>query len=180
MAALERYFSDPLPAALFVDTDILIAYLIESEPHHERTVAFLDRIATQNQTLLYVSSLAWIEFANVVGRERFRVRLPAEVRRHFRLHRWPDASVRRIYYQSLLGALDDLLRQYTWREVHLSAEVRELAVQQVLDYKLRPHDAVRLASARLAGAADLASCDEAYRSVDDLLLWNDRIHTPRR
>jgi predicted nucleic acid-binding protein len=47
----------------------------------------------------------------------------------------------------------------------------------VARYNLDGQDAVHLASARYAGVRDFASFDARFRRFDDLVLWNDRIHT---
>jgi predicted nucleic acid-binding protein len=44
------------------------------------------------------------------------------------------------------------------------------------EYSLGSQDAVHLACAAQARATDFASFDAAFRRVDDLDLWNDRIH----
>lgn len=55
--ATERSFSDPLPSELYLDTDVIIAYLIRSEPHHARCRTFLRRVAQEQITAVFTSSL---------------------------------------------------------------------------------------------------------------------------
>lgn len=177
MPADERSFVEPLPPQLYVDTDIWIAQLLEPEPHHARCSAFLQRIAHGGSTTLYVSSLTWIEFENVILKPQFRARLPREWHQRFGLARWQDATIRRAYIEFMLGIFDDALASFTWNEIPLTPDIRRRAARDIADHNVRPHDAVHLASATAVGVADFASLDEAFRRVDRLLLWNDHIHS---
>jgi predicted nucleic acid-binding protein len=179
MPALERLFSDPPPTDLYLDTDLVIAYLIDTEPHHIRCRDFLRRLGEQGRTALYVSSLCWVELANVVTKERFRNQLSPANQRRFQLARWREVSIRRTYIDSILRAFETALAQFTWHEVALESGVRTLVAEYVASYNLGAHDATHLASARYAGVSDLASLDEAFRRVDNLVLWNDGIHVRR-
>lgn len=176
--AAERAFSDPLPERLYLDTDFLIAGLIDGEPHHVQSRLLLDRAAAAG-TMLYLSSLSWMEFINVIIKDRFRVRLSEDVQRRLQLRRWQNARVRRSYVEFMLGSFDDALAQFAWDEVALTPAIRRRAVEQIAVYDLRPQDAVHVASAFAAGCADFASFDEAFRRVDGLVLWNDLIHTDK-
>jgi len=179
MPASERSFAEPLPEWLYCDTDLLIAFLVAAEPHHTRARILLVRAAAAG-TGLYLSSLSWMEYLNVVIKERFRQRLPGGVAQQLRLIQWQNASIRRSYSEFMLAAFDTALAEFTTEEVALTPAVRRAAMGLVGDYDLRPHDAVHLASAFAAGCFDLASFDQAFRRVDGLVLWNDRIHAPRR
>jgi predicted nucleic acid-binding protein len=173
--AIERGFSEPLPDHLYVDTDFLIAGLIETEPHHQRAGVLLDRVG-EARVRLILSSLTWIEYVNVISKERFRLQLPEEQRRRLRLHRWQDARVRRAYVESMMEAFDATLAQFAVEEVELTSDIRRDAVRFIADYSLGPNDAVHLASAWKARCSDMASFDAGFRRVDDLTLWNDLIH----
>ena len=175
MPARERMFSDPLPKRLFIDTNILVSYLFEFDWHHERCIRFM-RALHEEDTVLLVSSLTWVEFAQVITRSAFRQRLPLTIRQRFRLQRWELRSVRELYFADLLGALDSAMAQFRWVEVDLTPEVRRRAVEYMARYALGSQDAVHLASAALAGVPDFASLDDVFRRVDGLLLWNDRLH----
>lgn len=175
MPAIERSFQESLPRQLFVDADFLIAALTQTEVHHQRSTLLLQR-ALAHATELYLSSLTWLEFASAVAKERFRTGLPEEVQRGLNLSRWQQRSVRRRYLEFLLQRLRDTLDQFQWFEVSLTPEIRTLAIENIMQFNLRPHDAVVHASATWAGVTDLASFDEAFRRVDGLILWNDLIH----
>ncbi len=79
MPASERSFTrfDLLPSHLYLDTDFLIACLIESQPHHERCTAFMVRLLQHDLTTLYLSSLSWMELSHFIMREDFRSRQPS-------------------------------------------------------------------------------------------------------
>jgi predicted nucleic acid-binding protein len=173
--ATERSFAtDPLGPSLSPDTDFIINYLFATEPYHQRCVAFALRLFEAG-TEIYVSSLAWMEFAYVIARQDFRSRLPSEVAQQFQLERWQRQRVRRAYLDAQLSLFQQFLDQFTWVEVPLTSDVRTTALDIVKELNLDPHDAVHLASATLNGVLDLASLDRAYRRVDGLSLWNDRI-----
>jgi len=175
MPALERSFSEPLPARLYIDTDILLSATVRSEPHHARCADLL-RLARQGGTVLYISTLSWLEYAHTVSRERFRQNLPEPIRRRFRLGRWQEAPVRATYLAALIGEFERLLGYYEYEVMPISAQVRDLALTHMARHALGSQDAVHLASAALAGVPDFASLDDAFRRVDGLLLWNDRVH----
>ena len=168
MPAIERSFSESLPAHLYLDTDILIAYLVGTQPHHHRCRTFLERLVQHGLTRIYVSSLSWMEFTHALMRERFRRNLPDHQRRRLQLDRWHEPLVRRTYLQAFLIAFEDLLAQFAWEEISLTPEVRMTAIDYIGQYNLGPQDAVHLASATLAGIFDLASLDQGFRRVDGL------------
>src|SRR5438067_13552126 len=72
VAAVEHAFTDQPPSSLYLDTDVCLAYLIPSEPLHERAAALFALLATYGYTTVYVSSLSWIEFVKVITSDRFR------------------------------------------------------------------------------------------------------------
>lgn len=176
MPATEFAFTDPLPSALYLDNDVLIAYLVAPEPHHARCQVFLQRIAAERQTRVYISSLSWLEFGHTVMRQNFRDRLPAATQRQYTLDQWQRQAVREKYLQAMLGLLDGLLAQFAWTEVSLTPAVRQDVLRLLASYRLDSHDAVHLASASAAGVSDLASLDAGYQRVDGLKLWNDLVH----
>jgi predicted nucleic acid-binding protein len=173
--AIESSFREVPPKQLFVDADFLIAALIQSETHHRHSADFLQQAAAHS-TEIYLSSLTWLEFASAVTKDHFRARLPEEFQRRLELNRWQLRSVRRRYLELLFQRLRDTLDQFQWNEVSLSPEIRTLAIDDIMQFNLRSHDAVVHASASWAGVTDLASFDEAFRRVDGLVLWNDLIH----
>jgi predicted nucleic acid-binding protein len=176
VAAVEHPFTDQPPSSLYLDTDVCLAYLIPSEPLHERAAALFTQLATHGYTTVYVSSLSWIEFVKVITSDRFRKGLPADWQQRYHLARWQRASVRQAYLQDLLGIFEQLLDQFGWTEVAVTPDIRIRALALANDYHLEAQDAVHLACAEAAGVPDLASFDVRFRRVDGLQLWNDRIH----
>jgi len=173
--AIERAFTEPVPAEIYVDTDLLIAFVTRSDPHYQRARTLFRRLA-ETGTVLYLSSLSWIEFAHVVSRERFRQRLTAAERRQYGLDRWESSETRQAYLGALSGAVQGMLDYFRWEEIPLNTDVRVLALDYMARYALGRHDAAHLASATYAQVSDLASFDEAFRRVDGLALWNDGIY----
>ncbi|MDP8921936.1 MAG: PIN domain-containing protein [Chloroflexota bacterium] len=78
--------------------------------------------------------------------------------------------------QALLGWFERLLNQFEWNEVFVTDEIRAATVRAMTRHRLSSQDACHLACAEQEGVRDFASFDEAYRRVDDLILWNDLIH----
>jgi predicted nucleic acid-binding protein len=175
-AAIEHAFADTPPQRLYLDTDFVIAALIDTEPHHARCSGFLKHVADLRLTRLYVSSLWWLEFIDTVTRQQWRDRLPPGVQQQFQLHHWQQSLVRQHYVQWMVGRLEEILAPFEWAEVSINRSIRTLAVQYMGEYALRGQDATHLAAMAYAGVYDLASLDEKFRKVDGLHLWNDRIH----
>ena len=80
----------------------------------------------------------------------------------------------------MLGVFETLLAAFTWYEIPVTTVEREQACALVTQYNLGGQDAIHLACAATEGINDFASLDKDYRRVDDLILWNDRIHGPPR
>lgn len=174
--ATERSFTLPLPRQLYVDTDIFVAYLANTQPHHHRCRDFLERLYQYSQATVYLSSILWIEFAHVIRRTDFRESLADDLRESLRLHEWDRPQVRQSYLRTLVGSLEALLEHFTWVEIPLTPEVRTVAIEYISRYNVGSQDAAHLASATVAGVVDLASLDRSFRRIDGLTLWNDRIH----
>lgn len=176
MPAIERAFSATLPRRLYLDTDIVISFLFATEPHNGRAVSFLRRAAIEGNTQVYISSLTWIEFVHAITREAFRLRLPLPDQRRLRVARWGSSVVREAYVEAFSDAFGRLLDLFVSFEMEVTADVRAAATAAIARYNLGAQDAVHIATAQRAGIADFASFDARFRRVDDLVLWNDRIH----
>lgn len=177
MPAIERSFAEAPPADLYLDSDLLIAYLVVSDPHHQRAELFLERLAQSRTTTVYLSTLSWIELVHVIVRERIRQSLPKEIQRRLRLDRWHEPLVRQAYVQAFASGLSALLAQFSWVEIDLNPQIRAAAIQLVAQYSLGGQDAVHVASATWAGVLEFASFDRSFRRIDGLSLWNDQIHS---
>lgn len=176
MPASERSFGDPLPTLLYPDTDFLSAFLFAEEPLHGRALGFMQRLQRWAGLTLVVSSLLWTEFAQALAKEHFRLRLTSVAAIDAAPIYWGSASARTRYLQRHLGALELTLNQFDWIEVPLDRAIRRAAVDLMARYALKSQDAVHATTVFAAGARDLVSFDAAYRRVDGLALWNDRVH----
>jgi predicted nucleic acid-binding protein len=176
VAAIEHAFSEAPPDELYLDTDFIVGCLERTDPHHARCAAFMRHVASGARTMLYISSLSWLEFIHTITRERFREIASAELRQRFRLDHWDEASVRRAYVAQLTSDFEVLLSQCDWTEVWLTPAIRADAIDMIATYNLNTHDAVHLATMRDMGVVHLASLDRGFRRVDGLHLWNDRMY----
>jgi predicted nucleic acid-binding protein len=176
VTATERRFSEPPPQHLYLDTNFILDYLVDTRPRHARVARFLQRVEMQDSTTLYLSSLSELEFLHVIRSEEFRQGLAPDWQRQYKLGQWEQPGVREAYCTGFLKLLQEFLDSFTWAEVALTAAVRTRAVREALTYNLDSHDAVHLASAYGAEVFDFASFDRGFRRVDGLSLWNDGIH----
>lgn len=180
MPATEHRFSDTPPRFLYLDNDFVLTYFVATRPYHLRCKAFLERVQSIGLTTLCVSPLLWIEYAHTVRRDDFRAALPQATRGHFRFERWQhDPSVRGAWFAHALAELDGFLSEFEVEQIEFTEEVRVLALEYMDTHNLGGHDAVHVASAKLAGVSDLASFDRGYRRIDGLHLWNDRVFNQR-
>ena len=179
MPATERPFfssTDLPPGHLYLDTDVIIHALIRSQPHHDRCVRFLARVAQQGWTTIHLSTLSWSAVAHRLAHPKFREGLPMDVRRQYRLDHWDRSDVRRRYLSEHLAQAAELLEPFEWEELSLTPEILRTALGIMVEYNLGSQDAIHLATMRQAGVVDLASFDKRFRRVDWLYLWNDRIY----
>jgi predicted nucleic acid-binding protein len=178
--ATERPLNFPwLPAHLFLDTCILIAYLVRTDKFHDQAREFLQRLTDEGATVVYITSQTWMEFAYVVGRPSFRRRLPDEVRDRFDLGRWDDdAGVRRAYHDHYLLPLEDLLGQFAgWAEIPVTADAWARSRHFLIEYDVSGQDAVHLAAIEsLTDIRDVASFDKKLRRLDGWYVWIDPVN----
>jgi predicted nucleic acid-binding protein len=177
--AAERSFSDPPPDRLYLDTNIVIDYLISNRPFHARCVAFLDSIRRRGRTTIFLSSISWTEFVHVIRKDTFRSVLPDELQERLSVGRWQDSSIREQYIDFFLALFQRLIDHFDWAEVPVTSTVRARAVTLIKQFNLGTQDAIHVASAFETGVLDLASFDEGYRRVDGLVLWNDHIYATK-
>src|SRR5207253_1769858 len=102
--------------------------------------------------------------------------LADDLQRRYRIGRWQRPEIRRAYIEGVLGDFESVLSQFAWVEIPVTPVVRRLSTRFMAEYSLGSQDAVHLVSAAHEGVADLASLDAAFRRVDGLNLWNDRLH----
>ena len=135
----------------------------------------IERLLYEGRTALVVSSLLWTEFAHSICKEGFRLALEAREAQAVAPIRWQRLIVRQRYLRRYVAELDGILAQFNWIEVPLDETIRRSAVDLMARHALGSQDAVHVATAFAAGTPDLASFDAAYRRVDGLALWNDRV-----
>jgi len=177
--ATERAFDEAPPPRLYVDTNVYLAHVVTAHPQHERASALFEHLARPSLTTLYLSSVLWTGFARAVGHPQIVRLLPASTKQQFGLHRWGVFRVQRDYRRYMLARFEDLLGAFGWREIPFTRPVRLQALEYLDRYYLDSNDAIHLASAAALGIRDFASFDKAFRPVDGLSLWNDRMY-PRR
>lgn len=129
MPAIEHRFSELLPGSLYLDTDVLVATLIPTDPLHGRAARLIERlIASTLVTRVKISTVSWLEYTNVIVLERFRASLTPEVRAQFQLDRWRDQTVRQTYLTEAVRRLDALFAQLSFEEVSLTPAIRAESV----------------------------------------------------
>lgn len=176
MPAAERAFGDALPRMLYPDTDFLISTIFTNQPHHQRSRALVERLLFEGRTALVVSSLLWTEFAHSICKEGFRLALEAREAQAVAPRRWQRRIARQRYLRCYVAQRDGILAQFNWIEVPLDETIRRAAVDLMARHALGSQGTVHVATAFAAGTPHLASFDAAYRRVDGLALWNDRVH----
>jgi predicted nucleic acid-binding protein len=177
--ATERAFDEAPPLRLYVDTNVYLAYLVTPHPQHARARALFTHLAQHNRTTLYLSSVIWTELVNAVCHPQTLRILPADTKQQLGLQRWSVFRVQRDYRRHMLAGLAQLLAVFDWAEVPFTREVRIEALAYLDRYYLDSNDAIHLASATTVEVSDFASFDKAFRPVDGLSLWNDRMHARR-
>ena len=171
MPASSHALTDYPPTQLYLDTNMFLAHLVRTHPHHQAAADFLVHLATCGVTTLFISSLSWIEFTHVVTSQRWRDGLPAAIQQQYRLQRWHQAPIRQTYLQAMLAHFQALLASFAWDEIALTVDIRIAALKAVQAYDLDTHDAVHWASAQEAGVPNLASFDQDFGRITGLHLW---------
>lgn len=177
MPATERSFTaDFPPAHLYLDTDLLINVLKPSDPHHGRSVAFLQRLIEHGLTRLYLSTVSWMEIVHRATREQYRLSLPPQVQQEHRFHQWDRPDVRHGYIQAIIEMIEDILAPFEWTEISVTPDIFRAAAQFMGQYNFEGQDAIHLACMQSVGIVDIASFDRKFRRVEWLYVWNDLIY----
>ena len=123
--------------------------------------------------------MIWTEFLRGVCHPQVLRILPPATKDHLDLRQWGVFRVQRDYRRYMLAELEKLLGAFGWRDIPFTRALREQALDYLDRYYLDSNDAIHLASAMALGIRDFASFDKAFRPVDGLALWNDRMHRGR-
>lgn len=177
MPATERSFTvDFPPAHLYLDTDLFFNVIKPSDPHHARSVAFLQRLIDHGLTQIYLSTVSWVEIIHRATREQYRLSLPPSIRQQYRLDQWHSQDVRNQYIQELIQTVEDILAPFEWVEISVTPDIFRVAAQLMGQYNLEGQDAIHLACMQSLGIMDIASFDKKFRRVEGIYLWNDCIY----
>jgi predicted nucleic acid-binding protein len=158
------------PAALLLDTTIVVEALLPSQPHHAACVALFERVAASESTLVF-NRLLETELCEVL----FNIALREQHGRRWRTARYDGRARRRAgrLLDAGLKAWRELLDTVSWSRVELS-EVGDEAPNLMRAHGLRSYDAVHAASLLTAGIADLATLDHGFAAMPQSLA---SIHT---
>jgi predicted nucleic acid-binding protein len=169
--AIRHALTEFPPSRPYPDTSFLLNVLILSYPRYTAASAFFRQLVSTGVTILYISSLTWLEFGHAVLRPDFRVGLGPNLQRQYRLDQWQEFDVRDNYLVALIDRMQALLRQFDWYDVAVTLDVSLHALHLMGQYGLKGQDAAHVACAQTVGVVDVASFDTDFRRVDGLHLW---------
>lgn len=149
--------------------------MISTQARHAASAAFFQRLeANKRGRVFLVSPLAYAEFAYATAR-LYLVGLGMTKTEAFReLEENGPAKVADDVKRAL-DTLDEIL-DHVWdeiRQVRFDLDLWGQARDLMLERKLRPYDAVQLASAQHAECSDIVTFDKDFDSVPDLMVWRD-------
>ncbi len=149
------------PAALLLDTTIVVEALLPSQPYHAACVAFFKRIGASESTLIF-NRLLETELCDVL----FNIALKEQHGKRWKTARYDGRARRRAgrLLDAGLAAWGELLDTVSWSRVELS-EVSEAAPRLMRAHGLRSYDAVHAASLVLAGIGDIATLDHGFTTM---------------
>lgn len=149
------------PSTLLLDTTIVVEALLPSQPNHAACVAFFDRIAGSETTLIF-NRLLETELCEVL----FNIALKEQHGKRWKTARY-DGRARRRAGRLLDGGLKswrELLDAVAWSRIELS-EVSDEVPRLIGAHGLRSYDAVHAASLDFAGVSDLATLDHGFAGL---------------
>lgn len=167
------------PAAVYLDTSLVVAAVIDSHVHHAASIAFCTRLIDARSHVRF-SIILRLEFAQVLVKLAKDPQRPAALRRGYRLDRW-DAreSVRERWLTFGFSRFDALMARFdAVSEVAFDLPIWEASLDVMARHRLRSHDAIHVATARAGGVRDLATLDDDFRRVPDLRVWLIRDAAP--
>jgi predicted nucleic acid-binding protein len=146
------------PAALLLDTTIVVEALLPSQSHHATCIAFFERVGTSGSTLIF-NRLLETELCEVL----FNIALKEQHGKRWKTARYDGRARRRAgrLLDAGLAAWGEILDTVSWLRLELnevSAEVPGL----MRAHGLRSYDAVHAASLFSADVADIATLDHGF------------------
>jgi predicted nucleic acid-binding protein len=161
-----------LPERIGLDTSFVVEALIETQPLHEVSAAFFERLVEASATVV-TSELLEIELAEAA----FAIALKQRWGRRWRAHR-TDGRARRPARQLLTEVADrsDLLLSSLDRITIPVGRVTSEAAALMTAYGLASYDAVHAATAISAGAAAIVTLDTGFALLParQLGIYTDR------
>ncbi|MBI2908316.1 MAG: type II toxin-antitoxin system VapC family toxin [Chloroflexi bacterium] len=167
----ERSFEDDLPTRVCLDTCFIIETLVEDSTHHTQCKRFAERLAQNGVQVIY-SAISQVEFWNVLRKLFDKGALNTQ----FPQQTLPDRTMQLQHLYNLSSRLwSRFFRQFSRHAAPVDGTVLALARPKLWEHRLKPHDAIILATALRWEFEDLVSMDMDFRSVDYVHLWNDHI-----
>jgi len=159
------------PEALLLDTSVVVEALLPSQPGHLPCVAFFERLAGSDCTVVF-NELLETELCEVL----FNIALKERHGKNWRKARY-DGRVRRRAGRLLdagLGAWNDLLNSLPWLSISLE-EARPEAPGLMRRHGFQSYDAIHAATLFVANLRDFATLDHGFTAIPQSRLT---IHTP--
>lgn len=167
-----------LPAAIYLDTSVVLATLIGGLPHSAPCTAFCARLATQGSRI-YFAQLLRLELANALRLLAMdsRRQLPLDLRQQFQLDQWAtDHVARQRWLRFGMGQLEAFLGHFEAVEIIADSETWKRGVQVMARQNLKSYDAFHVAAAQANGVRHLATTDRDFRGVRSPRIWLVRDH----
>ena len=167
------------PAAIYLDTSVVVASTIDGIAGSEACAAFCDRLVDASSHVFF-SQILRLELSQVLARLPKDNQVPLAVRHAYRLDRWDSrVDVRTRWLTDAAQRFEDLLARFAdLSEIAFDPTIWRASLDVMAHFRLRSHDAVHIATARAAGVRDFATLDDDFRRVPDLRVWLLRVPSP--
>lgn len=154
---------------VYLDASLIVDALITDASNWRVSNAFLARLVA-GKSRVYFSQITYLEISEAVRKLATKQQVPEEPRQRYQLNRWGmEAQVRQRrmefglrQFELLRGRFAEVyempFRETLWRQ----------SINLMVDYRLRGHDAVHVATALDAGIQILATNDSDFRRVNML------------
>lgn len=159
-------FEDPAwspPAAMVLDTSVVVEAMLPSQPSSKACQLFLERLVASGCAVVFNRLLEvelWEAVFRLVLRERYGSKRWREYRRDGRARR----RGRRRLDQARAAWQDDVLASVPWTRVELDS-VAAAVPELMSGFGLASYDAVHVATALSQGLTDVATLDTDFALV---------------